>query len=231
MPCEFSRRQMVRSLLLGSGIFPAVISDLMAAESFSAGAQGPAFPGHRQARDLHLPQRRRVARRFLRPQAEARRIPARGQDRREQSQNARLAVGRQAARPIRHRSHRPVPQHRRVRGRSLHRAQHARRSQRSLSGDAGHPHRLRHLQAPERRLVGHLWNGHGESEPAVLRGARARNALCRQPDLVERFSAGRLFRHAHHQRTRTRARPESPRALARNAEARTEPARPLQPQA
>ena len=33
MPCEFNRRNMVRSLLLGSGIFPAVLRDLMAAEA------------------------------------------------------------------------------------------------------------------------------------------------------------------------------------------------------
>src|SRR5712675_3038204 len=45
MPCEFSRRQMVRSLLLGSGIFPAVLSDLMAAESSPLTPKAPHFPG------------------------------------------------------------------------------------------------------------------------------------------------------------------------------------------
>src|SRR5712675_3658470 len=45
MPCEFSRRQMVRSLLLGSGIFPAVLSDLMAAESSPLAPRAPHFPG------------------------------------------------------------------------------------------------------------------------------------------------------------------------------------------
>src|SRR5215475_2597234 len=45
MSCEFNRRQMVRSLLLGSGIFPAVLSDLMAAESSPLAPKAPHFPG------------------------------------------------------------------------------------------------------------------------------------------------------------------------------------------
>jgi hypothetical protein len=44
-PCDFNRRQVVRSLLLGSGIFPAVLSDLMAAESSPLAPKAPHFPG------------------------------------------------------------------------------------------------------------------------------------------------------------------------------------------
>src|SRR5580765_1304934 len=45
MSCDFNRRQMVRSLLLGSSIFPAVLSDLMAAESSPLAPKAPHFPG------------------------------------------------------------------------------------------------------------------------------------------------------------------------------------------
>jgi hypothetical protein len=45
MSCDCNRRQMVRSLLLGSGIFPAVLSDLMAAESSPLAPKAPHFPG------------------------------------------------------------------------------------------------------------------------------------------------------------------------------------------
>ncbi len=45
MPCEFNRRQVVRSLLLGSGLFPAVLRDLMAAEASALAPKVPHFPG------------------------------------------------------------------------------------------------------------------------------------------------------------------------------------------
>src|SRR4029077_11110483 len=41
----YSRRQAGRSLLLGSGIFPAVLSDLMAAEGSPLAPKAPHFPG------------------------------------------------------------------------------------------------------------------------------------------------------------------------------------------
>src|SRR5256714_11899832 len=45
MPCDFTRRQMVRSLLLGSGLFPAVLNDLLAAEASPLAPKAPHFPG------------------------------------------------------------------------------------------------------------------------------------------------------------------------------------------
>src|SRR4051794_19602603 len=45
MSCDFSRRQMVRSLLLGSSIFPAVLSDLLAAGSSPLAPKAPHFEG------------------------------------------------------------------------------------------------------------------------------------------------------------------------------------------
>src|SRR4051794_27215948 len=45
MGCDWNRRQMVRSLVLGSGLFPAVIRDLMAAESSPLAEKAPHFPG------------------------------------------------------------------------------------------------------------------------------------------------------------------------------------------
>ena len=45
MPCDCSRRQMVRSLLLGSGLFPAVLNDLLAAEASPLAPKAPHFPG------------------------------------------------------------------------------------------------------------------------------------------------------------------------------------------
>ena len=44
MSCEFNRRKMVRSLLLGSGVFPAVLRDLMAAEASPLAPKAPHFP-------------------------------------------------------------------------------------------------------------------------------------------------------------------------------------------
>src|SRR6476619_4342154 len=44
MPCEFNRRKMVRSLLLGSGIFPALLRDLMASEASPLAPKVPHFP-------------------------------------------------------------------------------------------------------------------------------------------------------------------------------------------
>src|SRR5262249_5063664 len=43
--CDFNRRQMVRSLLLGSGLFPAVLNDLLAAEASPLAPKAPHFPG------------------------------------------------------------------------------------------------------------------------------------------------------------------------------------------
>src|SRR5258707_8307002 len=40
-----NRRDSLRSLLLGSSIFPAVLSDLLAAESSPLAAKAPHFPG------------------------------------------------------------------------------------------------------------------------------------------------------------------------------------------
>src|SRR5258708_39350362 len=45
MPCECNRRQVVRSLLLGGGLFPAVLRDLMAAEASPLAPKVPHFPG------------------------------------------------------------------------------------------------------------------------------------------------------------------------------------------
>src|SRR3954454_11726251 len=45
MTCEFDRRKMVRSLLLGSGILTAVLRDLMAAEASPLAPKAPHFPG------------------------------------------------------------------------------------------------------------------------------------------------------------------------------------------
>src|ERR1051325_5742199 len=45
MPCDFSRRTMVRSLLLGSGLFPAVLNDLLAAEASPLAPKAPHVPG------------------------------------------------------------------------------------------------------------------------------------------------------------------------------------------
>jgi hypothetical protein len=45
MSCDFSRRGMVRSLLLGSSLFPAVLNDLMAAEASPLAPKAPHFPG------------------------------------------------------------------------------------------------------------------------------------------------------------------------------------------
>src|SRR5215471_2077471 len=45
MTCDFSRRQMVRSLLLGSGLFPAVLNDLLAAEASPLAPKAPHFTG------------------------------------------------------------------------------------------------------------------------------------------------------------------------------------------
>src|SRR5262249_29589857 len=45
MSCDFSRRTMVRSLLLGSGLFPAVLNDLLAAETSPLAPKAPHFPG------------------------------------------------------------------------------------------------------------------------------------------------------------------------------------------
>src|SRR5690242_10023430 len=45
MPCDFSRRTMVGSLLLGSGLFPAVLNDLLAAEASPLAPKAPHFPG------------------------------------------------------------------------------------------------------------------------------------------------------------------------------------------
>src|SRR5689334_23854975 len=43
MPCDCNRRTMVRSLLLGSGMFPALLSELMA-KGTPAGAANPLAP-------------------------------------------------------------------------------------------------------------------------------------------------------------------------------------------
>src|SRR5437588_10442229 len=45
MPCEFSRRQMVRSLLLGSSLFPAVLTNWLAAEASPLAPKAPHVPG------------------------------------------------------------------------------------------------------------------------------------------------------------------------------------------
>ncbi|HTS67001.1 MAG TPA: DUF1501 domain-containing protein [Candidatus Acidoferrales bacterium] len=45
MACECNRRQMVRSLLLGSGLFSAVLKDLLAAEASPLAPKAPHFPG------------------------------------------------------------------------------------------------------------------------------------------------------------------------------------------
>src|ERR1700724_3670826 len=50
MTCDCNRRQMVRSLLLGSGLFPAMLSELMAKGSTPGAAnplapKAPHFPG------------------------------------------------------------------------------------------------------------------------------------------------------------------------------------------
>src|SRR5215471_7865378 len=45
MSHDCSRRQMVRSLLLGSGLFSAVLNDLLAAEASPLAPKAPHFPG------------------------------------------------------------------------------------------------------------------------------------------------------------------------------------------
>src|SRR6516162_9456767 len=45
MSHDCNRRQMVRSLLLGSGLFPAVLNNLLAAEASPLAPKAPHFPG------------------------------------------------------------------------------------------------------------------------------------------------------------------------------------------
>ena len=60
----------------------------------------------------------------------------------------------------------------------------------SLRGDAGHPHRLVDLCPAERRGLGELRPGDGESEPALVRRFGTARPLRRRADLGLRFSAG-----------------------------------------
>ena len=118
--CEFNRRQMVRSLLLGSGLFPAVLSDLLAAESARPLApKAPHFPGTaKRVIFIYLSGGVSHVDSFdPKPKlAEYQRDGKTGENNRKLLGSPWAA---QAARPIRHRSHRPVPEHRRVRGRPV----------------------------------------------------------------------------------------------------------------
>ena len=72
------------------------------------------------------------------------------------------------------------------------------RQPRARLGPGGDEHR-QHVHRPAfARLVGRVWPGHGEPEPAGLRGdhGQARRADQRPAELVERLHAGQLPGHA-----------------------------------
>ena len=83
------------------------------------------------------------------------------------------AVGVPPARRERHRGQHAVSPRRRLRRRHRPDPVDAHRPLEPLQRHAGHAHRLVHLRPAEPWLLGQLRAGHGEPEPAVVRGHRA----------------------------------------------------------
>ncbi len=112
---------------------------------------------------------------------------------------------------MRHRGQRPVPAHRRVRRRHVRDPLDEVGPHQPLRSDAGDAHRVVHVRPAEHRRLGELRPGHGEPQPAVVRGAGAGRALRRRPDLGRRLPARLPPGHAR------RARPDADRRPRRAA--------------
>src|SRR5215468_6150462 len=124
MTFDFSRRQTVRSLLLGSGLFPAVLNELLAAEASPLAPKAPHFPGTaKRVIFIYLSGGMSHVDSFdPKPKlAEYQR------DGGQQSKGSGVAMGKQTARRVRHRDHRSVSIHRGKGGRSVCDPLHARR--------------------------------------------------------------------------------------------------------
>ena len=126
-----------------------MLTTLLAVRRRPAGAAAAALPRQGQARHLHLHERRRVAHGHVRPQAEARRVPARRQDAPKGRQGARLRswavqAARASAAP---RSATCSRTSAKCMDDICAHPLDARRPQRPLPGDPRHPHRLGHLHA------------------------------------------------------------------------------------
>ena len=168
--------------------------------------EGP--PGHLPVHD-----RRRLARRFVRPQAEAVRRRQQdgaggqfpGQARRLHDVPQESAVRLPAGRFVRDRGERPVPAHAVGGGRPLRDPVDVVGPHQPLRGDARHAHRVVHLRPAEHRRLGQLRPGHGESEPALVRGGGPSAPLCGHPDLGVGLPARLPPGHPH------RARPDADR--------------------
>ena len=128
---------------------------------------------------------------------------ARAQDRQPDA----LAVHVQEVRPERHRSERDLPVPGRVRRRHVHDPLDVHRHPESRAVAADDEHRAHPAGPAVDGIVAHLRAGHGEQEPARLRGAVSRSADHRRAAAVELgVSAAGVPGHVHfRQRQATRS--------------------------
>ena len=226
-----TRRDALRFAFGGAGSLLAagLLHELCAADEVRgrlgrpARAQGAALPRQGQARHLPVHDRRRLARRYLRPQAEAVRRPR--QDRHHRRVAGQAAASTSAISKSRNgtssRTARAAPRSATCSRtsaecvddlcviRSMQVGPHE-----PLRSDAGDAHRVVHVRPAEHRLLGQLRPGHGQPQPAVVRGAGAGRALRRRPDVGGRLPARLPPGHARRPGPDADRRPRPPPASA-----------------
>ena len=194
-----------------AGALPTALDRRRGERRPPAGAPAGPLPGEGEAPDRLLHDRRVLAPRHVRLQAEA---PARPRQDRSASNKVlgspyrfrpRGECGQDGQRAVRAR--------RRGRRRLLLPAHRPRRLGRALGGDPGHAHRLGHDPAAEPRLVDQLRPGHAEHQPAVVRRARRQGAVQRLPGLGRELPARLPQGRAGDPRPRPPARRQEPGAL------------------
>ena len=166
-------------------------------------------PRARQARDLPLHERRALAGRQLRSQADARQVPRAAAARRRDRHRAEdrradaIAVHVQEIRQGGHRGQRAVSARRRVRGRHLLHPLDAHRHSEPRTVDADDEHRPHAGRPAVARIVADLRPRHRQQEPARLRRAVPGRPDDRRPAALEqRVSPGGASGHLHRRQGR-----------------------------
>ena len=218
---QLTRRQTIRSLAGGGLLLPGLLSEMIQGATAGSDPLNPLAP----KQPHYAPKAKRVI--FLFMTGAVSHVDTfdpkpfltknHGQPHSDKRVYKGADWGVQTLRPERHSGERSFPPHRQRDRRHLRHQVDEEHQRGPFRRNDRHPHRIGDLQPAEHRLLGELRPGNRESEPALVHGDRARDALRGSPVLGLGLPARPAPGHSHCSRTRADCQHAPPRRDARDA--------------